>query len=124
MDRTAGIRDLIKYSDRGLACQEALMNTLLLLRYLWYLPVRIFASCNQKPQNPRESLKLDADIPVVYVMQSDSSSNLRTLEKLTRTSRLTNPFVPVTSLGEALTRTVFIKKVPFETIRGTQKGHY
>ena len=89
------------------------MNTLLLLRYLWYLPVRIFASCNPRPLNPREGLKLDADTPVVYVMQSDSISNLLTLEKLTRTSRLPNPFVPVTSLGDPLTRTVFMKKVPF-----------
>lgn len=100
------------------------MKLILLLRLIWLWPVKIFASCNPKQKNPREEMQLDTDTPIVYVMQSDSISDLLTLEKFTQKSRLPNPFTPVLYDGETLPRTVYMKKVPFFSSHKSSDYHY
>lgn len=87
-----------------------MMISLFLKRLFWYIPVKIFARCYPYSQNIREDLSLDHNSHIVYVLQSNSISDLLTLEKLTRKQRLPNPFSTLEINKTKLPRSTFLKK--------------
>ncbi len=89
------------------------MLSTILLRAVFYLPVKIFGSCNYKKENLKSSINLDDSKRVCYVMQANSISDMLTLEKLTRAQRLPNPFSHISHEGEKIPRTTYMKKVNF-----------
>ncbi len=63
-----------------------------ILRAIFYVPVKFLGACHYKKENLKDSLNLDDNKRVCYIMQSNSISDMLTLEKLTRAQRLPNPF--------------------------------
>lgn len=82
-----------------------------LLRAVFYIPVKILGACHYKKENLKSSIKLDDNKRVCYVMQSNSISDMLTLEKLTRAQRLPNPFSYIELDGHKIPRTTYMKKV-------------
>lgn len=88
------------------------MWSTLLKRAVFYLPVKYFAKCCTRTNDVKSELTgYDPNIPVVYVMQSNSISDLLTLEKLTKRNGLPNPFSRLEIGGEDFPRTAYMKKV-------------
>lgn len=89
------------------------MWLLLIKRLIFYWPVKIFARCHARPINPHKDLQLNPNDPVVYILESNSVSDLLTLEKLTRKKRMPNPFAKLINNEHSLTRVTFLNKVNF-----------
>lgn len=85
----------------------------LLKRILFYWPVKIFAACHVRPYDPHKELNLSNEASFVFILESNSISDLLTLEKLTRKKRFPNPFSTINSDGISLPRTTYLKKVNF-----------
>lgn len=79
------------------------------LRAIFYLPVLIFARCNYKKNN-KSNLNLDENKRICYIMQSNSISDMLTLERLTRAQRLPNPFSSIEADKYKIPRTTYMKK--------------
>ena len=89
------------------------MWKLLLKRFIFYFPVKIFGSCHSQNPNHVTELNLNPEEPIVYVLQSNSISDMLTLEKYTRKHRLPNPFSHLVVCGKRLKRSIFLKNVNF-----------
>ena len=103
---------------------EIIMWLLFLKRILCYWPVKIFASCHARPVDPHKDLGLNPDSPVVYILESNSISDILTLEKLTRKKRLPNPFAKLVYENKAIPRVTFLKKVKFFSSTNHQGYEY
>lgn len=103
---------------------EIIMWLLFLKRILCYWPVKIFARCHARPVDPHKDLGLNPDSPVVYILESNSISDILTLEKLTRKKRLPNPFAKLVYENKAIPRVTFLKKVKFFSSTNHQGYEY
>lgn len=82
-----------------------------ILRAIFYVPVKFLGACHYKKENLKDSLNLDDNKRVCYIMQSNSISDMLTLEKLTRAQRLPNPFSVIEYGNRKIPRTTYMKKV-------------
>ncbi|MGN1394351.1 MAG: glycerol-3-phosphate 1-O-acyltransferase PlsB [Succinivibrionaceae bacterium] len=82
-------------------------------RYLWYLPIKFFVKCNVHGQASKIIKEIDKNKHIVYIIQSNSISDLLTLEKLSDTYNLPSPFSNIKYNKKSYSRVTFIKKVPF-----------
>ncbi len=95
-----------------------------LLRFIFYWPVRIFGRCHAKPIHPQTELAINPDVPVVYVLETNSISDALTLEKLSRKKHLPNPFTPLSYQKKILPRATCLKKVQFFTNKNLPAYEY
>ncbi len=86
----------------------------LLKRVIFYLPVKYFCKCATRTENISDDLEeFDPNLPIVYVLQSNSISDLLTLEKLTKRYNLPSPFSKLEVGDDVLPRFACMKKVNF-----------
>ena len=80
-----------------------------ILRYIFYYPIRLTATCEPIPFEPLKHIKLDHKRPIVYVTVSSSLANLLTIERLTNKLGLPSPFSPLEVGGKRLKRTAYLR---------------
>lgn len=83
-----------------------------LARALCRLPIRLLVNHRSLPEDPVSQLGLDPARPIVYALNTDSLSDLLTLELCTRELGLPSPFTPLTWQGQSHPRYVCLDRTP------------
>ncbi len=79
------------------------------LRFIFYWPLRITATCEAIPFEPEKHIKLDLTKPVVYLTVSSSVGNLMTIERLTQRIGWPSPFGTVKIGDQEVKRTAYLR---------------
>lgn len=92
-----------------------------LARALCRLPIRLLVNHRSLPEDPVSQLGLDPARPIVYALNTDSLSDLLTLELCTRELGLPSPFTPLQWQGQSHPRYVCLDRtlLPFGLKRRT-----
>ena len=83
-----------------------------LARALCRLPIRLLVNHRSLPEDPVSQLGLDPARPIVYALNTDSLSDLLTLELCTRELGLPSPFTPLQWQGQSHPRYVCLDRTP------------
>ncbi|MBQ8708657.1 MAG: glycerol-3-phosphate 1-O-acyltransferase PlsB [Succinivibrionaceae bacterium] len=92
-----------------------------LLKYVFYLPVRLLVRSRSIPADPIYDLKIDPGKPVVYILKTNSISDLLALHFHSRALSLPSPFKPLALNGRSVPRYLFLYKTPWFSNRGAVK---
>ncbi len=89
-----------------------------LLKVIFYLPIRLLVRSVTIPADPVSDLRIDTGKPMVYILKTNSISDLLALHFISRTVSLPSPFRPLVLNGRRLPRYLYLYKTPLFSNRG------
>ncbi len=84
-----------------------------LFKIIFYLPIKLLVKSTTIPVDPVSDLNIDTGKPVVYILKTNSISDLLALHFHSRAVSLPSPFRPLVLNGKRVPRYLYLYKTPW-----------
>ncbi len=84
-----------------------------LFKIIFYLPIKLLVKSTTIPGDPVSDLNIDTGKPIVYILKTNSISDLLALHFHSRAVSLPSPFRPLVLNGKRVPRYLFLYKTPW-----------